>query len=341
MNRRLFLLSIAGAAGCSSGRKPRLNVYNWSDYVAPDTIPNFEREFGVEVRYGTFEGAAELMAKIMTGNSGWDVVFPPSEFIPPLRDLGLLAPLDHKRLSNLDQLAPAFQKPKWDTELGLCVPYMHGATGIVSRRSVDPPISAWSDLWTQRVAGRVTMLDDPAEVLGACLKKLGYSINSTNPVELEKAQKEAIAQKKVLRAYLNAEVRDQLIAGDIVAAQAWAITAQQAIDGAPKNLVWTHPQEGFALFADNAAILRESRRKDVAHEFVNYLLRPKVAAAIALAMNTATANGGAQALLPDEVRNNQTLYPSAETLARGEWIEPVPTAIQKLRDRLWTEIKSA
>ena len=89
---------------------------------------------------------------------------------------------------------------------------------------------AWADLWDERLRGRMTMLDDPGEVLGACLKKLGCSLNSTNPSELRRAQREAVAQKRLLRAYLNAEVRDQLVAGDVLAAQLWATTAQQAID---------------------------------------------------------------------------------------------------------------
>jgi spermidine/putrescine-binding protein len=277
----------------------------------------------------------------MTGNSGWDVVFPPSEFIQPMRELDLLAPIEHERLKNLDQLAKPFQSPSWDPHLEVCVPYMHGSTGIVYRTTVTPPPQAWTDLWNPRLAGRLTMLDDPAEVLGACLKKLGYSLNSINPDELREAQREAIEQKKYLRAYLSAEVRDQLVAGDLLVSQAWAITAQQAIDGAPADLAWCYPDEGFALFADNAAILRESRRAELAHLFLDYLLRPPVAAAIAQAMQTATANGGAQLLLPEEMRNNETLYPGPDILQRGEWIEPVPAAIQRLRDRLWTEIKSA
>jgi spermidine/putrescine transport system substrate-binding protein len=341
MNRRMFLMGIAGAAGCSRGSRPRLNVYNWSDYVAEDTIPNFEKEFGLEVRYGTFENSAELLAKVMTGNSGWDVVFPPSEFIQPMAQLDLLARLDHAALPNLDQLATPFRAPTWDPELNVCVPYMHGATGIVYRKTVTPAPESWADLWSERLAGRVTMLDDAVEVLGACLKKLGYSLNSENPDELRRAQREAIEQKRYLRAYLSAEARDQLIAGDLAAAQAWAITAQQAIGEAPEDLAWSHPKEGFALFADNAVILRESRRAELAHRFLDYLLRPQVAAGIALAMKTATANGGAQALLPEAERRNAVLYPPADVLARGEWIEPVGAAVQRLRDRLWTEIKSA
>src|SRR6266581_4264857 len=101
MRRRAFLLGAAGVAACTRAA-PRLNVYNWSDYIAPDTVPGFEREFGIRVRYGVFESVQEMLARVMSGNSGWDVVFPSAEFIQPMKDLGLLAELRHEWLPNLD-----------------------------------------------------------------------------------------------------------------------------------------------------------------------------------------------------------------------------------------------
>jgi spermidine/putrescine transport system substrate-binding protein len=340
MNRRVFLLGVAGAAGCSRAAQ-RLNVYNWSDYVAPDTIANFEREFGVSVRYGTYESVQEMLAKVMSGNSGWDVVFPSADFVEPMRTMGLLQPLRHDKLPNLEALDPAFQSPPWDAELEWSVPYMHGATGIAYQKSVTPAPRAWADLWEPRLRGKITMLDDAPEVIGACLKKLGFSVNSGDPAQLALAKREAIAQKPLLRAYLNAEVRDQLVASDVAAAQAWAVTAGQAIAAAPDKLAFALPAEGFARFADTMAILRESRRTELAHRFINYLLRPAVAAAIVQATQTATANGAAQKLLPAAVRDNPVLYPPPEVLERGEWFAPLSSASQRLRDRLWTEIKSA
>ena len=340
MNRRTFFLGMTGLAGCARDTRPRLNVYNWSNYVAPDTIPNFEREFGVTVRYGVFESNEEMLAKALTGNSGWDVVFPSNYFIRPMRENGLLAALRHDWLPNLDKLDPRFQSPAWDPDLQWSAPYMWGGSGIVFNRKLNPAPSAWFDMWRDDLRNHITMLDDPGEVLGACLKKLGYSLNSIDPAELEKAAREAKTQKQLLRAYLNAEARDQLVSGDITAAQLYATTSQQAIDAAP-SLAFVYPAEGFALYADNAAILRESRRERLAHQFLDYLLRPAVAAAIVTSTRTATANRAALALTPESVRGSTTLYPPPDILRRGEWFEPLPSAAQRLRDRLWTEIKSA
>jgi len=339
MNRRVFLMGVLGTAGCAPGR-PRLNVYNWSNYVAPDTIAKFEAEFQVRVRYATYESNEEMLAKVLGGNSGWDVVFPTHNRITPMREYGLLARLDHRRLPNLANLEPRFRNPPWDPHLEYSVPYMWGSTGIAYNQSVRPAPAAWADLWNPRLKGRLTMLDDPEEVLGACLLKLRLSYNATDEPSLRRAEREAIAQKPLLRAYLNAEFRDQLVAGDILVAHSWATTAQQAIDAAPQ-LAYAYPAEGFPLYCDNAVLLRESRRSELAHQFINYLLRAPVAEAIVEASRTATANGAAQTLLPEALRHNTTLFPPPETLARGQWIATMPPAAQKLRDRIWTEIKSA
>jgi spermidine/putrescine-binding protein len=337
VRRRVFCLAFAGAAACR--RAPRLNVYNWSAYVAPDTIPRFEAEFGVRARYGVYESNEEMLAKVWTGNSGWDVAFPSHYLIRPMRENGLLAGIDREALRNLGNLEERFQSPPWDPRLEWSVPYMWGATGIVYNRKLSPAPARWADLWNPALKGRVTMLDDPAEVLGAALRKLGYSLNSTEPDQLAAAAREAIAQKALLRAYLNAEVRDQLVAGDVLAAQLWATTAQQAMD-ASAQLAFVYPAEGFAVYVDTAVILRESRRRELAHRFIDYLLRPEVGASVVRASRTATANAAARRLLP-EAAASRVLYPPEEVLRRGELFEALPAGAQRLRDRLWTEIKSA
>lgn len=339
MRRRDFVVALPGLAACRPGR-PRLNVFNWSDYVAPETVPAFEAEFGVRVRYGTYESGEEMLAKVFSGNSGWDVVFPSNSLVEPMREQGLLAPLRHAWLPNLDNLEETFRRPPWDPNLDWCVPYMWGGTGIACRREVTPPPAGWASLWEERWRGRMTMLDDPAEVLGACLKKLGWSVNSTDPAELRRAGEEARLQKPLLRAYVNAEVRDQLVAGDVLAAQLWATTSLQAMEETAE-LAFVWPAEGFPLYADNAVILRESGRVELAHRFIDYLLRPEVAAAVVKASKTATANAKAKALLPERLRLNPVLYPPAEVLRRGEWFTALPAAAQRLRDRIWTEIRAA
>jgi spermidine/putrescine-binding protein len=338
MRRRRFFLGMAGLSGCSP-RRLRLNVFNWSNYAGERTLALFEQETGIRVRYAVYESNEELLARVLSGNSGWDVAFPTHYFVEPMRENRLLQQVDRSRLPHLTALDESFRQPVWDPGLAWSVPYMWGSSGILYNPT-GGACSSWADLWSPRLRGRLTMLDDPAEVLGAALKKLGLSINETREEPLRQAQAEALRQKPLLRAYLNAEVRDQIVAGDVLACQLWATTAQQAMDAAA-HLRFCHPTEGFPLYADCAVILRESARQDLAHQFLDYLLRPGVAAAIVEQSRTATANGEARRLLPGQVASLQTLFPPAETLARGEWFAPMPSAAQRLRDRLWTEIKAS
>ena len=139
----------------------------------------------------------------------------------------------------------------------------------------------------------------------------------------------AIKQKPLLRAYLNEEVRDQVVAGDVLVAQIWAQVGQVAIDNAP-NLAFAFPTEGFPLYADNSVILRESKHQDLAYSFIGYLLRPEVASRIAIEMRTATTNAAARAILPAAQRENTVLYPTPDVLARGEWFKALPGATQRI-----------
>jgi spermidine/putrescine transport system substrate-binding protein len=333
MNRRAFLAASL-ASSCARDTRPRLNVYNWSTYIDPAMLARFEQERGVRLRYGTYESNEEMLAKAMTGNSGWDVVFPTHSRLAPMARNGLIAMLDHARLPSLRNLDTRFQRPAWDTDLRWGVPYMWNATGIAYNRAQTPEPRGWAGLWNAALRGRLTMLDDPEDVIGACLERLGLPFGSIDERQLQAAKAEAIRQKPLLRAYLNAEVRDQLVSGDVLAAQLWSTTAAQAIRG-NVNLGFVYPQEGYPLYCDCAVILRESSRYELAHDFLEFLLHPYVAAANARVAETATANGAAK------VARDPVLYPPDDTYRRGIWPEALPSAAQRYRDRLWTEIKSA
>ena len=322
MNRRTFFLGMAGLAGCTRDQRPRLNVYNWSAYVAPETVPGFEAEFGVRVRYSTYESNEEMLAKVLTGNSGWDIVFPTHTRLLPMRENGLLAPLRKEWLPGLANLEPRFQAPAWDTGLESGVPYMWNATGILYNQAVAPPPTRWADLWEPRLKGRLTMLDDPEDMLGACLKKLGCRSarrmpgNWTAPTGGHCAEAAAAGIP---------ERRGPGSTGgrDVLAAQLWSTTAA-AGDRCNAESGVCDPAEGFPFYCDCAVILRESRRERLAHQFLEYLLRPAVSARIVEFTKTGSANGAARGLLPAALRDSPALYPPPDVVARGEWPKTLP-----------------
>lgn len=339
MRRRTFFLGLAGLAGCTRDTRPRLNVYNWSEYIAPETVSKFEEESGARVHYSIYESNEELLAKVFSGNSGWDVIFPSHYFLQPLRENGLLAPLHATRLPLLGNLSPEMQRPSWDPSLDWGVPYMLGAAGVIHQDTVDAGDQSWNLLWREDLRGKVTMLDDPADTIGAALLKLRLPLNSAEASALQAAKEALIEQKRILRAYLNSEARQQLVAGDLLASHLWTTTSLLSMEET-ERLQFYYPREGYARYADCAVILKECSQPELAHEFLNFLLRPEIAAANAAEALTTTANQAARPFLPEELRDSEALYPTEETLSRGQWFAPMPPEAQRLRDRIWTEIKT-
>lgn len=326
----------AGVPGGALGPiEDRLNVYNWSDYIAPDTIAGFEREFGVRVSYDTYESSDELLAKLQAGASGYDVVMPSTYIVAALVGTGLALPLSREYLPNLDNLAPFVRGLAHDPTLTHTVPWLWGTTGIAYREDlVGWAPASWGTFHDARLRRKMTMLDDMRDVLGSWLRYRGRSLNSVVPAELEAARLDAVTAKTNLRAFVSAPVKTQLIAGDVQVAQLWNGDAAQAARDQPA-LRFVLPEEGSTLWIDSMMIPRSAPHKRAAHEFVNYALRPEVGAAIAQATGYGTPNQAAAARLADPVP-----YPTERELARLEIQNDLGRA-SELWDRIWTEVKSA
>ena len=247
----------------------------------------------------------------------------------------LLAPLAPGYLANRDQVAPLFRALAHDPDDAYTVPWQWGMTGIAWRGDLVPePPRSWSVFLEARYRGKMTMLDDPRDVIGAFLRLRGHSINSTDPAELDTARRDAIAAKTNLRAYLSAPVKNQLIAGDVWIAQLWNGDAVQASREEPA-IRWMLPEEGGSLWIDSLAVPRSAPHPRAAHEFINYSLRPAVSAAISRVTGYGTPNQAAMELL-----ENPVPYPSGDERARLEVAEDLGRAAQ-LWDETWTRIKTA
>jgi spermidine/putrescine-binding protein len=311
----------------------RLAIYNWSDYVAEDTIPGFEREYGVEVTYDTYESNEEMLAKLQAGAAGYDVVFPTGYIIEAMIGGGLLAPIRRELLTNWDNLSPIFLDPPFDPGNAHSVPYLWGVTGIAWRTDrVEAPPASWSVFHDARWDGKMTLLDDARDVIAAFLKLNGFSINSTVPAELEAAKRDAIEAGTHVRAYVSAPVKGQLVSGDVWIAQLWDGDTRQAAAEEPA-VAFALAGEGAPIYADAMVIPRSAPHKRAAHAFLDYVLRPDVAAAISDATGYGTANAAARP-------NDPKPYPSAEELARLEFARDLGEGT-RLWDRIWTEIKAS
>jgi spermidine/putrescine transport system substrate-binding protein len=328
-----------GTAGQADGGlgpiEKGLHIYNWSDYIADDTIPNFEKEFGVKVTYQTYESNEEMLAKLQAGATGYDIIVPSGYIIPVLVATDLIMPLNKKYLTNWGNVSPIFQNLPSDPGSTHTVPWQWGTTGIAYRTDkVKLPVDSWAVFHNTRFRDRMTMMDDAREVIGAFLRYRGHSLNSTDPQQLTKAKADAIQAKRQLKGYVSAPVKAQLISGDVWISQLWNGDTTQAKAEQP-NLDYVVPKEGCTIWGDSMCVPKSAPNKRAAHEWMNYILRPEVGAALSNATGYGTPNATAAKLL-----KNPIPYPSEEELERLEYQVDLgrDTAIW---DQIWAEIKSA
>jgi spermidine/putrescine transport system substrate-binding protein len=312
-----------------------LHVYNWSDYIADNTVPNFEKEFGVKVTYDTYESNEEMVAKLQAGATGYDIVVPSGYIVPVMVATDLITPINKKYLANFNNISPIFQNLPTDPGNKYTVPWQWGTSGIAYRSDkVKAPVDSWAVFQDKQYAKKMTMMDDGREVIGAELRYRGHSLNSTNPAELAKAKADAILAKKNLKAYISAPVKAQLISGDVWISQLWNGDTTQAKAEQPK-LAYAIPKEGCTIWGDSMCIPKSAPNKRAAHEWMNYILRPVVGAALSEATGYGTPNAAAAKVMKDPPP-----YPTEDELKRLEYQVDLGKDTATW-DQIWTEIKSA
>jgi spermidine/putrescine transport system substrate-binding protein len=324
---------------------PELHVFHWSEYIDPAVYEQFEQEFGVKVTEDNYASNEDLLAKLQAGATGYDVIVPSDYMVAIMIELGMLAKLDKNNLPNLKNLNPKFTGLPYDPNGDYSVPYQWGTTGIGYRTDiVEEEITGWSSLFdlakAEKYKGKISMLNDVREAMAAALKYKGYSLNSTEPAELEEAKALLTTQKPVLAKYDSESYNDDLVAGDLALAHGWSgdIFLAQSEN---ENIAYVIPEEGGVLWVDNVAIpaTATGNRKYTAEVFINYLLEPDIGAMITNFLYYASPNAAALPYINDEIKNNPSIYPGPEVMDRLELIRDVGEATA-LYDRLWTEIKS-
>jgi spermidine/putrescine transport system permease protein len=327
--------------GRSAGPAPErvLNVYIWSNYIAPETVKKFEERHHVRVNVDLYDTNEALLAKIQAGNTAYDVICPSNYPIQILLAQDLLLPLDHSALPHLSNLDPALLDRPYDPGNRHSVPYVWGTCGIgYNRKRTGGPIDSWAALWDPRFRGRVLMLDDARETLGAALKRGGRSLNATNPDWLREAQELLFRQKPLVKLYDSGNFDAALLSGDVWLAQGWSGQFAKVRDEDP-DLEYIVPKEGGSLFVDSLAIPKSAPHPELAHAFVDFTMEPEIAAEICRTMHYSTPNRAAIPLLPASIRDNPAIFPPPDVMGRVELIEDIGEATV-LYDRLWTEVKA-
>lgn len=318
----------------------KLNIYNWSDYIAEDTIPDFEKEFGVKVNYDTYEDNEAMLAKLQAGATGYDIVVPTGYMIEIMLKQKLLTPINHENIPNLKNVSKELINPPYDPGNKYTIPWQWGTTGFgYNSKKVTGQVDSWHLLWDPKYRGKITMLDDVRSTIGAALKMLGYSLNSTNEKELMEAKKALIEQKPLLKAYISAPVKSLLISGEVWISELWVGDVLMAKDE-NDDLEYCIPKEGCEIWADNLAIPRAAPHKYTAEVWMNYSLRAKVSAAVSNYVHYATPVETAKKFINKADLANPGIYPPPEVMKRLEFLVDIAEAT-KIYDRIWTELKAA
>jgi putrescine transport system substrate-binding protein len=353
-------LPLATAAAAATAEEPVLHVYNWSDYIAPDTIANFQKETGISVTYDVYDGNEVLEAKLLAGHSGYDIVVPSaSPFMARQIMAGAYRALDKTRLPNLKNLDPQLLARAATADPGNArgVPYLWSVTGIgfnlalVERALGDTvPRDSLALLFDPALAQKlapcgIALLDTPQEVVPAALVYLGLDPKSHDPGDLNRAIALLDRVRPYVRKFHSSQYINDLATGDICIALGYSGDVIQARNRAreaesPVEIGFRVPREGAQMSIDMLGIPADAPHPDNAHAFIDYILRPEIIAAISNAVSYPNPNQAATGLVDAEIRDDPGIYPP-ETVRRLLYIDlPAPRAYERLRSRAWSRMKS-
>ena len=311
-----------------------ISVYNAAEYMDPETIQDFEKEYKIKVKYKEFESNESMYADFVKNSNNYDVLIPSDYMIDRLIKENRLEKINKANITNISNVASEYLNPEYDKENDYVVPYMTGTVGILYNKTlVTEPVTSWNILWDSKYKGQIWMWDSLRDVIGVSLKRLGYSMNSNDEKELNEAKKALIAQTAILKGFEEEESRDAMIADEGALALVYSGEAKFAIDQNP-NLAYAIPQEGSNKFVDGFVIVKNTKHKDAAEKFINFMCRSNIAVRNMTSTGYTSPIKGAWG----EFGNNKIMFPSKEELSRCEAFLYDATATEKY-NKMWQEIR--
>jgi len=335
-----------------------LNVYNWSDYIDPTIVPAFEAETGIKVNYDVFDSNEVLFTKLLAGNTGYDIVVPSASFLERQIKAGVFAKLDKTKLSNLKNLDPDLtaRVALHDPGNEHAVNYFWGTSGVgynvdkIKAIMPDAPVDSFKIFYDPAVVSKfkdcgVTVLDAPSEVLGTVLLYLGKDPNSEKTEDLAAAEKILTAIHPYIRYVNSSKYIEDLANGEVCLSLGWVGDVFQARDRAAEakkgvNVNYHIPKEGAIMFFDMLAIPADAKHPINAHLFINYLLRPDVAAKNSDKVHYANSNAASWEKISADVRNDPAVFPPPDVMAKLQPDLAESPEFTRLLTRAWTRFKT-
>jgi spermidine/putrescine transport system substrate-binding protein len=317
-----------------------LTIYNWGDYVDPELLERFEEETGIKVIYQTFDSNEAMMTKIGQGGTTFDVSIPSEYAISKMKEEGLLLKLDHSKLPNLKYIDPRFMNLSFDPDNAYSIPYFWGTVGIVFNPELvgDLTFTSWNDLWDDSLRNQILLLDGAREVMGMGLNSLGYSLNDTDEAHLQEAKAKLLQMTPNVKAIVGDEIKMLLANEEAAVGLVWSGDASEIMDENDK-LDYIVPEEGSNLWFDNMVIPKTARNIEGAHQFINFMLDPEVAAQNAEYVGYSTPNDAALALLPEDIATDERFYPNEELTGRLEVYDNLGKRMLAHYNELFLEFK--
>jgi putrescine transport system substrate-binding protein len=348
----------SGNAPSGNAEEKVLNVYNWSDFIDPTVLEGFTRETGIKINYDVYDSNEVLQTKILTGRTGYDIVVPSASFLERQIKAGAIRKLDKAQLPNLRNLDPEITRliAQHDPGNEHSVNYMWGTSGVgynaarIRERMPDAPVDSFAMFYDPKVVARfkdcgVTLLDAPSEVVGTVLIYLGKDANSEKPEDLAAAEKVLMSIRPFIKYVNSSKYIDDLANGEVCLALGWSGDVLQsrersAAAGTGIEVKYLIPKEGAVMFFDMLAVPADAKHPRNAHLFIDYLLRPEIAARNSNFVKYANSNAASLPLVSEALRNDRGVYPSAELKPRLVPDFAKTTPFTRVLNRTWTRFKT-
>ena len=356
--RKALLVGASVTLAVSVQAAPTVHIYNWSDYIGPDTLANFQKATGIKPVYDVFDSNETLEGKLLAGRTGYDVVVPSNHFLGKQIKAGAFQKLDKSQLPNYSNLDPVLLKrlEKNDPGNQYAVPYLWGTNGIgynvdkVKEVLGVDKIDSWAVLFEPENMKKlascgVSFMDSADEMLPAVLNYMGLDPNSQNPADYKKAEEKLLKVRPYVTYFHSSKYISDLANGNICVAAGFSgdvfqAKARAAEAGKGVNIAYAIPKEGGNLWFDVLAIPKDSTNVKEAHAFINYLLQPEVIAQVSDYVGYANPNPGADKLMEQSIRTDEAVYPPQAVLDRTFVNFELPPKVQRLMTRSWTKVKT-
>lgn len=330
-----------GCGNSNVGENGTINFFNVGDYIDEALIQKFQKETGIKVNYDTYDTNEIMYQKVKTNPGTYDLVVPSDYMVQKMINEGLAEKIDFNNIPNYQYINPEFKDLSYDPNNEYSVPYMWGTVGILyDTTRVTEPVTSWDILWDTKYNDEIYMFNSLRDALAVAFLKDGYSINTTDPSQIEDAKKALIEQLSLTNPiYVNDEVKDNMISGEKALATVWSGDAISCMASNP-DLAYAIPEEGSNKWVDALVIPKDAPNKAGAEAFINFLCDPQNAKENVDYIGYSTPNKAAFDLLDDETKNNPAAYPSDEVLDKCVLFVDLDKSTLKLYEDAFTEVLS-